>query len=267
MTWAKFDDATVGHPKVRKAGRDGRALWYALVIESSSKNTDGIIEPLVASDVAHLAEVDLAAGVAACIEAGLLHDHRTIRKCERCRDRCKGSSGAALPAGWWYLHDFLDYQPPRVTVARDRFIEQRRRALYRGEGLKIREAVMARDQDRCRYCDVTVRWGDRTTSPIGGQIDHVDPMGPNSMANCVVSCRDCNRLKSDRTAAEVGLTLLPEPPWTSPGRSPGLVPGVARELSPPSGRDGPGPDGSERSGPPVVGLDQLRSLRVAEASR
>lgn len=64
------------------------------------------------------------------------------------------------------------------------------------------ERIKLRDNHRCRYCGIRVRWKDHS-GPRGGTYDHVDPDGDNSFDNVVVSCRGCNlqfkHSKLDRT--------------------------------------------------------------------
>jgi 5-methylcytosine-specific restriction endonuclease McrA len=88
--------------------------------------------------------------------------------------------------------------------------ERRRSALFRNKPLK--QAICERDADRCRYCDIRVRWG-KGRAPDSGTFDHVDPHGPNTMENLVVACCSCNGSKRDRTPEEAGMKLL-DPPQT-----------------------------------------------------
>jgi len=98
---------------------------------------------------------------------------------------------------------------PTAEVVRYRRAQNaRRQALVRNP--ELREAVRARDKDMCRYCGKPVRWTDRK-GPLGGTYDHVDPNGPNTLENLVVSCRSCNSSKCDRTPTEAGMILRPVP--------------------------------------------------------
>jgi HNH endonuclease len=88
--------------------------------------------------------------------------------------------------------------------------DARRQALFRDPELK--QAIRGRDADRCRYCDIRVRWG-KGRAPDTGTYDHVDPDGPNSLENLVVACCSCNGAKRHRTPREAGMKLL-DPPQT-----------------------------------------------------
>lgn len=62
-----------------------------------------------------------------------------------------------------------------------------------------RLAVMARDQNTCRYC------GDPAMT-----VDHLIPRsrgGTNSQVNLVAACSPCNEFKADRTPEEAGMVL------------------------------------------------------------
>lgn len=102
--------------------------------------------------------------------------------------------------------------PTAELVRKRRAAAARRQALTRDPAL--REAVRARDKDRCRYCSAAVAWSDRKGSK-GGTYDHVDPYGPNTFENLVVCCRGCNSSKRDRTPDEAGMALRPAP--SNPG--------------------------------------------------
>lgn len=68
-----------------------------------------------------------------------------------------------------------------------------------------KKAILAADRERiCVYCE-------RLTAAGGGtHIDHVIPRargGSNRLDNLVVSCRECNTRKGDRTPVEAGMTI------------------------------------------------------------
>lgn len=93
-------------------------------------------------------------------------------------------------------------------VQRKRAFDARRQALFRNPELK--QAIRDRDDDRCRYCGIQVRWG-KGKACDSGTYDHVDPEGLNSLANLVVACLSCNSAKKRRTPAEAGMILLDPP--------------------------------------------------------
>jgi len=66
-----------------------------------------------------------------------------------------------------------------------------------------RRAVFARDGGRCAYCGATA-----------ASIDHVVPRsrgGRHSWDNVVAACHRCNRIKADRTPADLGWRLRAQP--------------------------------------------------------
>lgn len=130
--------------------------------------------------------------------------------------------------GGYQMPDYLRRNPSSEKVRARRALNSRRQALFRDP--ELRRAVRVRDQDRCRYCGVKVRWNDRRGS-AGGTYDHVDPNGPNDPDNLVVCCRGCNSSKRDRTPEQAGMQLLP-PPSNQIGPRSDLVSG--RTHSPPS---------------------------------
>lgn len=73
--------------------------------------------------------------------------------------------------------------------------------------------VYRRDGYTCQYCDVSF-------SPSELTFDHVMPRsrgGETSWVNIVTSCKECNRIKGDRTPAEAGMPLVKtprEPRWS-----------------------------------------------------
>lgn len=199
MTWFKIDDGWARHPKVRRAGKDGRALWIVSGVESAKNRTDGRIDPLMLSDAGHLCDVTgnkLTRSAATLVEVDLWHisGHR----CPRC---------PRLTDDEFYFHDWTDWQPNKAElenpVAKSRLA--RKRALYRDR--ELLGLIHERDGSHCRYCAVRVNFGDRRTGQ-GGTYDHVDPDGENSLENVVVACRTCNGRKRDRTPGEAGMPLL-----------------------------------------------------------
>jgi len=67
--------------------------------------------------------------------------------------------------------------------------------------------IWLRDGGVCQYSGRPLR-------PSEGNIDHVIPLsrgGSNSWENCVLSCRQLNQKKADKTPIEAGLTLIRKP--------------------------------------------------------
>lgn len=92
---------------------------------------------------------------------------------------------------------------------------KRKRDLNRGS---LQVPVLLRDGDQCRYCGVEVKWGD-TRSDTGRHMDHRAIDEETTPDNYVVSCRECNGLRSDlgvEADAELPLMDPPEDPIYGP---------------------------------------------------
>lgn len=111
-------------------------------------------------------------------------------------------------AGAFKIHDFLDHNFTADAVKERRAWDVNRKALYSNPGLV--GAIRARDGDACRYCGRTVNWHDRRGA-LGGQYDHVNPRGENTLTNVVVACRGCNNKKGGRTPEQARMALRPAP--------------------------------------------------------
>jgi hypothetical protein len=100
VTWAKLDDGFFRHPKARAVGKDGRALFAAGLCWCASHLTDGFIAAADLGLVAAEAEVRPKVTASRLVDVGLWHGpgHACVR-CEPC------------PAGYWMVHDYLDYNP------------------------------------------------------------------------------------------------------------------------------------------------------------
>jgi 5-methylcytosine-specific restriction endonuclease McrA len=270
VTWFMVDDGWPIHSKVRRAGPDGRSLWMTVGPLCAREDTDGFVDPFMLRDSwgALSGVKSWRSAAKKLVESGLWHDHVTIESCERCLSTTEPAGG--LKEGWFYFHDWEDYQlkkdGKRDSIARKRNL--RKKHLHqKEEGKRIKAAVITRDQGLCRYCGVyTSDNSNDHRSRNAREIDHVDPFDwVNSEENCVVACKVCNGRKKDRTPEEAGMVLLPVPSKNrSKTRSePDLGSGIERENPsenpiPASrdARDGPGsgPDRVEiGSGSPGVG--------------
>lgn len=94
MPWVKLDDGYFRHPKARRAGKDGRALFIASIAWSNANLLDGVISkddlPLVAAD----AEVNGPKTAAVLVKVG--HWETTV--------------------DGWLIHDYHDYNPTAEKV-------------------------------------------------------------------------------------------------------------------------------------------------------
>lgn len=240
--WLKIDDKWCTHPKIRRAGLHGRALWIAAGSMAARDSTEGVVDDLLLDDAVRYADADRDEAVAALIRCGLWHDTKTLRKCEPCKKAI-----GRLPAGSYYFHDWLEYQFTRdeAKIPEVRMRKMRSKRLSRDMGL--REAIVDRDQGLCRYCAIRVDFTNRVGG-TGGTYDHVNPAGDNTLENVVVACRTCNGRKRDRTPDEAGMPLLPIPsrvlaparPGSDGGQAEGY-PSRARDARDGTGRSGVGP--------------------------
>jgi len=242
MVWFKVDDTLNGHPKARRAGLAAMGLWTMAGSHCGQQLTDGFVEDWFVRQFP--SGVKLAGEL---VRAGLFE--------VATKDGAKG----------WQFHDWSVIQPSSASVKLRQQADRNRQKLARDKAL--RDAIRRRDGDRCRYCDVAVRWiGDRV-SPISGTYDHVNPKGDTSLGNCVVSCRSCNSYKAHRTPRQAGMVLL-DPKGSVPGSRASSRPGsdpategvTPRTPQVGSGQVGSGPDGlgpaGVDDGPSSVGLPE-----------
>jgi 5-methylcytosine-specific restriction endonuclease McrA len=263
MPWFKISDDWLDHPKVQRAGKNGRALWVAVGNRCAKYSSDGWIEGDLLKGIAALAEVPLGPTARKLVELGLWHDAETLKRCEPClRDieainahrRTDGDPLLRLAAGDYYSHDWAAHQlsKHRTASVEARMAEDRSRSLRKDPNLC--QDIQARDRGRCRYCGRRVNWKDRR-GPARATYDHIDPFcfapnGGNFLEGVVVACGPCNSDKGQRTATEWetegGPTLKP-PGWSPEDPEPptepsaGAPPGPDPEPDPEPG-SGPSPD-------------------------
>jgi hypothetical protein len=96
VTWVRFDDQTLKHPKVRDLSRDAKFLFIAGSMVSAEHLTDGVLSPaLIRQALAHT-ETDQAA-IAELAAAELWHEDTEW-------------------PGWYIIHDYLDYNPSKADI-------------------------------------------------------------------------------------------------------------------------------------------------------
>ncbi len=181
MTWFKVDDRLHSHPKWLATPAAARALWVTAGSWSAANLTDGRVPKHVLPMLGGRPR-DAAALVAAGLWLAEADDFR--------------------------FHDWTTYQPTKADVLADRSAAAARQTVARSP--ELREAVRARDADRCRFCGAVVQWSNRR-GPLGGTYDHVIPDGGSGMNNLVVACRGCNSAKGRRTPEQAGMRLRPAP--------------------------------------------------------
>jgi hypothetical protein len=206
----RVDDDLIDHPKwiaimtharaitntraeARQLAGDAVLVWLGTLVWGCRVNCDGIVPEDAAAKIAprvYLTEDEYLDAAPLLVKAGLWHN----------LPKKRGGPG-------WEIHDFADYQKGKGQVRLEQTREARKKALYRTvEGRRVLAAVKARDRDHCRYCWTVVSWKARRGGRAG-TIDHVDPDGPNSVENCVVSCKSCNSVKGGLTPEEAEMPL------------------------------------------------------------
>lgn len=191
MPWARLHDQANGNAKLLAIGDSAHRLWSAGLIYCQANLTDGFIpEHAIPS-------------------FGVRARGPALRRAidELCASLVpgKGPLWHRVPGGY-QVHDYLHWNDSKEAVLQARAATQKRVALFRDTDL--REQIRARDGNQCRYCGHAVHWADRK-GPNGGTYDHVDPKGPNTLDNLVVSCRGCNSRKGSRTPDAAGMRLQP----------------------------------------------------------
>lgn len=184
MAWIRIDDQIADHPKFLKAGAVASWLWVSCLAYCQRYLTDGFIPEQILPRLG------------------------TVRNAKALAERLVEVRLLERVEGGYRVHDYLEYNSSAQEVKSDREWDRTRKELYANPKL-IRE-IRERDLNRCRYCDVPVSWTDRR-GPHGGQFDHIEPRGPNTIDNLVIACRRCNCAKNNRRPEDAGMVLLPAP--------------------------------------------------------
>lgn len=210
-------------------------LWLMAGSTCASEATEGTVSVDLLAQATQDAGLSQAMGrkaAATLVASELWHDAKSIRRCEPCLHAIDGK----LPAGAHYFHDWLEYQYTRdeSKIPEVRWKAARMKALHRDHALK--QAILERDGEHCRYCTIRVDFKARV-GPHAGTYDHVDPSlrsGPrrdgNTLDNVVVACGPCNTTKKNRTPQE----------WVAEDPEHGRLLLAAPELA--GARSGPGRD-------------------------
>jgi hypothetical protein len=227
MAWVKLDDQFTEHPKIDHLSDAAFRLHVAGLCYCGRHLTDG-----------HIPKVRV---------------QRLLPKVARRAVDELVSAGLWMPANDGYrVKDFLQYNPSAEKVKAGQEYRRRSRELHGDPALV--QAIRKRDGNHCRYCSIKVNWSDRR-GPSGATYDHVDPQGPNVLANVVVACRGCNSSKRGRTPEEAGMFLRPAPDLNpdpnsiqppsrpDPSRPEGSRDGVSEEPS--ARRSSPAPSGGD----------------------
>lgn len=281
MSWFKVDDTLQDHPKwvavlaearariearaaSRAAAKDAYLAWFGANVWGAGVNCDGVIPEAAAAQIAPrvaLTEDEFLDAAPLLVAAGLWHDiGGRGRRCECWRD-LKPST----PAGW-IVHDWKDYQPSKqqVSVAAEK--KSNHDWLHKtAAGKQVKQRVIRRDGNWCRYCRIEVRVDGDRRGPARRTFDFVDPdlTFPRSQTpsretldkvfeGVVIACGYCNAVKNNRTPAEAEMPLLPAPEQArrDPPRSvrDSIATDPRSNRDPGTGRVGSGRIGSDRAG-------------------
>lgn len=181
VAWVRLHDGALSHPKIVGIFDPRRPfdLWMWGLSYCQAHLTDGVLPK-------DAIPRGCSKAITSLVRRGLWHEENSSYR----------------------VHDFLHWNDTREVVRNRQRLAKHRQAFLSDPGL--RRALRHRDQDRCRYCNVSVNWNDRR-GVLGATYDHVDPHGDATLGNLVVACRGCNSRKSNRTPQEAGMTLLSEP--------------------------------------------------------
>lgn len=257
--WFKVDDRFPTNRKVRKLVRGcptALGLWLIAGATCSAEHAEGVMSADMIADAGKDAGLTPSGTMKATntlLAVGMWHDAKSLRRCDDCMSAVDGR----LPAGSIYFHDWLTCQftKDESKIPEVRWKAMRLKRLHRSPELK--QAILDRDGEHCRYCGVRVDFKARK-GPHAGTYDHVDPdarTGPkndgNDLDNVVVSCAPCNSAKRNRTPnewhADNGFLLRPAPDLAGarseldPG-STAIDPGSSHTHALRATRDGTGRD-------------------------
>ncbi|MEV8318010.1 mucin-2 [Streptomyces sp. NPDC059900] len=124
MTWFKVDDTFYGHPKALKAGNAAVGLWVRAGAYAAQHLTEGVIPGVVAQ------LYGTAPQARKLVAAGLWHAHGHTCPAPKCKQP---------PAGDYYMHDFLTYNPTRARVEDDRAAAAERQKRARDKAAEHRK--------------------------------------------------------------------------------------------------------------------------------
>lgn len=133
MPWVKVDDTATEHPKIAGVGPLGLAMWVAGLAYCNRNLTDGFIPAAKARTLIDWTQTD---GNGVCWQIGLTLDGSLAsRGIDVTSDLVIET---LVDAGAWHevnggyeVHDYLDYQPSREQVEREREEGKRRAAKSR----------------------------------------------------------------------------------------------------------------------------------------
>jgi hypothetical protein len=219
VTWLKVDDKLTTHPKWLPLSLEAKSLWFHAAVWCASHNNDGRLPD----------EAMMFIAFSATIHAPSLDAAQQQLVRARLWARVPKHRG-----GGFEIVNWLDYQPSKQQVQDKADADEVKAEMDRihawlhkkAPGKRVKKLIDARDGLWCRYCgsQTVITQGDRR-GPHRRTYDLIDPAERWDMTASAlpddelrriaelwaVACGWCNAIKSKRTPAEAGMTLLPPP--------------------------------------------------------
>lgn len=155
MAWARIDDSILDHPKILEAGEDARDLLIASIIWCNRHLTDGRI-PKAALPVLSQKKT-VKKNAEALVRVGLWEDH----------------------GSYWQVHDYLDWNPSREEVEKQRAAsaERMRKSRARRRGDRATNATVAAQHTRNSAATNSASYGG-VAAPTPLHLTPIDPPQP-----------------------------------------------------------------------------------------
>ena len=125
MSWVRLDDQFPNHAKIMSVGSDAFRLHVTAMCWSATQLTDGAI-PVVATRQLGWFCADLKQATAELVVAGLWE---------------------MAPGGGWLIHDYLDYNPSKEQVLKERTDAKERMRNKRGSSSEVRPNISRTSDD------------------------------------------------------------------------------------------------------------------------
>jgi len=189
MVWAKFDDQTLNHPKFHGLSDSTKLLWFRSILYCTRYLTDGALDQRALSFLGAKENQ-----VRSLVQAGLFD---------------KSDEGQIA------VHDFLDYQPSREQVLREREQVKQRVANFRSR--KEEKRAESEDESR-RYTGVS---NAEVTSAVTPNVTRTYAVG-NAAPDPARPDPSRPEKKSQPAAASVAREAPPpptDPPSATPARA------------------------------------------------
>lgn len=225
MTWVKFDDQYPIHRKVAALSDAAFRLHTEAIAWSSRNLTEGAIEAGDAAGISTRAKPKIIAEI---VGRGLWHEPG--HSCMRC----------AQPETGWIIHHYLEYQPSRDKVEKDRAARVARQhrwaAKRRGQDFDEIDPLIVyqRDEWLCWLCKKPVTRGAAAYDLWGPTVDHVIPTaagGKHTYDNVRCAHYRCNAGKGARIVGVIDASIT-DPNNDASKEEPGAGTDVERSPTP-----------------------------------